>query len=117
MRHYPDPVATANEWRSLSQRQGLSAREVVISKAQRASFIGTPREVALALATSVRDRASDGFVVVPHLTPGGLDGFVDTVIPELQDLGAYRTAYTPGATLRQTLGLSGIDAEAKAGAV
>lgn len=117
VRHYPDPVATANEWRSLSQRQGLSAREVVISKAQRASFIGTPREVALALATSVRDRASDGFVVVPHLTPGGLDGFVDTVIPELQDLGAYRTAYTPGTTLRQTLGLSGIDAEAKAGAV
>ena len=37
--------------------------------------------------------------------PGGLDEFVDRVVPELQDRGAYRTAYR-GTTLRDHLGLS-----------
>jgi hypothetical protein len=39
---------------------------------------------------------------VPHLTPGGLDEFVDGVIPELQDRGSFRTEYT-GHTLRDHL--------------
>jgi hypothetical protein len=39
--------------------------------------------------------ACDGFILVPHLTPGGLDRFVAEVVPELQDRGSYRTAY-PG---------------------
>lgn len=105
VRHHKDPQAVADAWRSKAQREGLSARELVISTTQRASFIGTPYQVALQLAQSVRERASDGFVVVPHLIPTGLDQFVDTVIPELQDLGAYRHQYEPGATLRQSLGL------------
>ena len=48
--------------------------------------------------------ASDGFILVPHLTPGGLDAFADTVVPLLQERGVYRTEYT-GATLRDHLGL------------
>ena len=53
----------------------------------------------------VQQDASDGFILVPHLVPGGLDEFVDTVIPELQDLGSFRTEYT-GPTLRDHLGLA-----------
>ena len=53
----------------------------------------------------VQQDASDGFILVPHLVPGGLDEFVEKVIPELQDRGSYRTAYT-GPTLRDHLGLS-----------
>ena len=30
---------------------------------------------------------------MPHLTPHGLDEFVDTVVPELQDRGVFRTDY------------------------
>jgi hypothetical protein len=52
----------------------------------------------------VQRDACDGFILVPHLTPGGLDRFVDEVVPELQDLGSYRTEYT-GPTLRDHLGL------------
>ena len=52
----------------------------------------------------MQQNASDGFILVPHLVPGGLDEFVDTVIPELQDLGSFRTEYT-GSTLRDHLGL------------
>ena len=57
----------------------------------------------------VQGRASDGFVLVPHLTPSGLDEFVDRVVPLLQERGVFRTEYPTdggaGATLRGTLGL------------
>ena len=37
--------------------------------------------------------ASDGFILVPHITPGGLDEFADTVVPLLQERGVFRTEY------------------------
>jgi alkanesulfonate monooxygenase SsuD/methylene tetrahydromethanopterin reductase-like flavin-dependent oxidoreductase (luciferase family) len=52
----------------------------------------------------VQSDASDGFILVPHITPGGLDPLVDSVVPLLQERGVYRTEY-PGTTLRDNLGL------------
>ena len=49
--------------------------------------------------------AADGFILVPHLTPTGLDDFVDRVVPLLQERGAFRTEYS-GTTLRSHLGLA-----------
>ena len=49
--------------------------------------------------------ASDGFILVPHITPGGLDEFADTVVPLLQERGVFRTEYE-GTTLRDHLGLA-----------
>ena len=46
----------------------------------------------------------DGFNVMFPYLPGGLDDFVDSVVPELQRRGIFRTAYE-GATLRENLGL------------
>jgi alkanesulfonate monooxygenase len=42
---------------------------------------------------------------MPPYLPGGLDDFVDLVIPELQRRGLFRTEYE-GTTLRENLGLS-----------
>jgi hypothetical protein len=42
---------------------------------------------------------------VPHLTPHGLDEFVEKVVPLLQERGSFRTEYR-GTTLREHLGLS-----------
>jgi alkanesulfonate monooxygenase len=42
--------------------------------------------------------------VPPPYLPGGLDDFVDLVIPELQSRGLFRTEYE-GATLRENMGL------------
>lgn len=42
---------------------------------------------------------------MPHLTPHGLDEFVDKVVPLLQERGSFRTEYR-GHTLREHLGLS-----------
>lgn len=41
---------------------------------------------------------------MPPYLPGGLDDFVDLVIPELQNRGLFRKEYT-GSTLREHLGL------------
>ncbi|MEW2573972.1 LLM class flavin-dependent oxidoreductase [Streptomyces sp. NPDC047070] len=70
----------------------------------RPSFVGTPESVAAEMEDSVRTGAADGFVLVPHPAPGGLDAFVDRVVPLLQERGAFRTHYT-GTTLRSHLGL------------
>jgi hypothetical protein len=45
-----------------------------------------------------------GFLIQPACLPGGLDDFVDLVIPELQQRGLFRSEYE-GATLRENLGL------------
>jgi len=104
VRMYRDPVATANEWRALAEAKKLTLREVVIEKTGRQNFIGTPASVAAEMDEFVQADASDGFVLVPHITPGGLDDFADTVVPLLQERGSFRTEYA-GTTLREHLGL------------
>jgi FMN-dependent oxidoreductase (nitrilotriacetate monooxygenase family) len=105
VRHEKDTLAVAKKWRELAEAKGgLSIRELIIETTARQSFVGTPKQVAAQMDDYVQNNASDGFILVPHLVPGGLDEFVDKVIPELQDLGSYRTEYT-GPTLRDHLGL------------
>ncbi|MFF1471661.1 NtaA/DmoA family FMN-dependent monooxygenase [Streptomyces mirabilis] len=99
-----DPLAVAERWRALSRAKGLSIRQTVIEASGRQSFVGTPETVAAELDEFVTAGAADGFILVPHLTPGGLDEFVDRVVPLLQERGAFRTEYT-GTTLRSHLGL------------
>ncbi|MFF7730375.1 NtaA/DmoA family FMN-dependent monooxygenase [Streptomyces sp. NPDC008001] len=99
-----DPFAVAARWRALAEAKGLSIRQTVIETTGRQSFIGTPASVAAQLDEFVTAGAADGFILIPHLTPGGLDDFVDRVVPLLQERGAFRTEYA-GATLREHLGL------------
>ncbi|SCK56530.1 hypothetical protein YWIDRAFT_03343 [Streptomyces sp. SceaMP-e96] len=94
----------ADSWRALSRAKGLSLRETVIETTGRQSFIGTPEAVAAEMDAYVQTGAADGFILVPHLTPGGLDAFVDRVVPLLQERGVHRTEYS-GTTLRAHLGL------------
>ncbi|WP_328889783.1 NtaA/DmoA family FMN-dependent monooxygenase [Streptomyces sp. NBC_00316] len=100
-----DPLAVAARWRALSEAKGLSIRQTVIETTGRQSFIGSPETVAAELIEFVATDAADGFILVPHLTPGGLDDFVDRVVPLLQERGAFRSEYT-GSTLRSHLGLA-----------
>ena len=48
--------------------------------------------------------AADGVILVPHITPAGLDDFVDLVVPLLQERGSFRSEYE-FPTLRQNMGL------------
>ncbi len=99
-----DPVQTAQEWRALAEAKGLSIRELMIEVTARQSFVGTPGQVAAQIDDLVQADAADGFILVPHVTPGGLDRFADDVVPILQERGRFRTDYS-GTTLRDHLGL------------
>jgi alkanesulfonate monooxygenase SsuD/methylene tetrahydromethanopterin reductase-like flavin-dependent oxidoreductase (luciferase family) len=101
---YPDRLATAAEWRAKAEQKNLSIRELIIEVTGRQNFIGTPGRVADELDRYVQTDACDGFILVPHLTPGGLDEFVDRVVPLLQERGVLRTEYET-TTLRGHLGL------------
>ncbi|MET8779972.1 NtaA/DmoA family FMN-dependent monooxygenase [Nocardia sp. NPDC004654] len=104
VRHAKDPRAVAEAWRAKAEAEKLSIRELIIEVTARQQFVGTPAEVAERIDEYVQTDAADGFILVPHLTPGGLDEFVDRVVPELQERGSFRTEYT-GDTLRDHLGL------------
>jgi alkanesulfonate monooxygenase SsuD/methylene tetrahydromethanopterin reductase-like flavin-dependent oxidoreductase (luciferase family) len=70
----------------------------------RQQFVGTPEQVAAEIDLHVQSDACDGFILAPHLTPHGLDEFVDRVVPLLQERGSLPTDYS-GFTLREHLGL------------
>ncbi len=101
-----DPVAVARRYRGRAQAENLSIRELVIAVTGRQQFVGTPKRIADEIDQYIQADACDGFILVPHLTPYGLDEFVDRVVPLLQERGAFRTAYA-GETLREHLGLTG----------
>ncbi|HEY5834462.1 NtaA/DmoA family FMN-dependent monooxygenase [Streptomyces sp.] len=104
VRQFRDPLATAREWRALAEAEGLSIRELMIRNGARQTFVGSPSTVARAIDDVVQADAADGFILVPHITPGGLDAFADTVVPLLQERGVFRQEYE-GPTLRDHLGL------------
>jgi alkanesulfonate monooxygenase SsuD/methylene tetrahydromethanopterin reductase-like flavin-dependent oxidoreductase (luciferase family) len=102
---FADRLATAADWRARAEQKNLSIRELIIEVTGRQNFIGTPARVAEELNHYVQTDACDGFILVPHLTPGGLDEFVGTVVPLLQERGVLRTEYET-TTLRGHLGLA-----------
>ena len=105
VRMYRDPPATAREWRELAAANQWSIRDLVIETGNRQNFVGSPATVARTIDDLVQADASDGFILVPHITPGGLDAFADQVVPLLQERGVYRTEYE-STTLRDHLGLA-----------
>ena len=105
VRMYRDPMATAAQWRARAEAGNLSIRELIIEVTGRQTFVGAPATVAGAINALVQADASDGFILVPHITPGGLDDFADHVVPLLQEWGVFRSDYK-GSTLREHLGLA-----------
>jgi FMN-dependent oxidoreductase (nitrilotriacetate monooxygenase family) len=111
VRMYRDPMAIAAQWRAKAAAEKLSIRDLIIEVTGRQTFVGSPATVACAINDLVQADASDGFILVPHITPGGLDEFADTVVPLLQERGVFRSEYE-GSTLREHLGLDPLKAPA-----
>jgi alkanesulfonate monooxygenase len=91
---------------AIARREGLTVRQL----AQRlggyagAAMVGTPVQIADQMHEWLEARACDGFNVMFPYLPGGLDDFVEKVVPELQRRGLHRREYE-GTTLRENLGL------------
>jgi FMN-dependent oxidoreductase (nitrilotriacetate monooxygenase family) len=66
------------------------------------TLVGSAEHVAQALIDWVRDTDIDGFNLARTVTPECYRDFIDLVVPQLQERGAYKTAYADG-TLREKL--------------
>lgn len=68
-----------------------------------ATFVGTPEQIADEMQRWVTGGGADGFNLMPPTLPGGVEDFVELVVPVLQERGLFRTSY-PATTLRGNLG-------------
>lgn len=66
--------------------------------------VGTAEQVAQHMIDWVRAGAADGFNIMPAYFPGGLEEFLNEVVPILQARGEFRREYEAD-TLRGNLGL------------
>ncbi len=92
----------------LAQREHYTIRqlyEAIAGARGHWQVVGTPEQIADQIEERFLNGGADGFNVMPPYLPGGLEEFVDHVVPELQRRGLFRTEYE-GRTLRENLGLS-----------
>lgn len=68
------------------------------------SLVGTPEHVATEIERLWRQTHCLGFNIRPHSLPGGVDDFVDQVVPVLRERELVRKEYD-GASFSQNLGL------------
>jgi FMN-dependent oxidoreductase (nitrilotriacetate monooxygenase family) len=92
----------------IAQDRDLSLRELAMDVAAGGyghwALCGTPQYIADQMEERFRGGAADGYNLMPATLPGGLEDFVNLVLPELQRRGLFRTEYA-GSTLRDHLGL------------
>jgi alkanesulfonate monooxygenase len=90
----------------LAKRENLTVRQLAQRLGGYAglAMVGTGATIADEMEEWLATEGSDGFTVMFPYLPGGLDDFVDRVVPELQRRGIFRREYE-GRTLRENLGL------------
>lgn len=91
----------------LARRENMTVRQLaqyVGGSYGALEMIGTPAMIADEMEEWLVTEACDGFNVMFPYLPGGLDDFVDRVVPDLQRRGLFRREYE-GSTLRENLGL------------
>ncbi|WP_433761639.1 LLM class flavin-dependent oxidoreductase [Nocardia sp. CA-135398] len=99
--------------KELAERENLTVRQLIGKlgggRGHR-TFAGTPTDIADELQSWFEGGAADGFNIMPPYLPGGLEDFVDRVVPILQDRGLFRTDYT-ATTLRGHYGLAPVESQ------
>ena len=90
----------------MANRENLTVRQLAqrLGGYSGMAMLGTPEMIADEMEEWLETEASDGFTVMFPYLPGGLDDFVDRVVPVLQDRGLFRREYE-GVTLRENMGL------------
>jgi len=91
----------------LAERNNWTIRDLYLAVSMgrgHRTVIGTPSQVVDAMQEWVDGRGADGFNIIPATLPGGIEDFVELVVPEMQNRGIYRTEYE-GRTFRENLGV------------
>ncbi|MDT5080003.1 MAG: hypothetical protein QOJ80_4640 [Mycobacterium sp.] len=92
----------------LAERERLTVREILSRLGGgrgHFTFVGTPEQAVDTIVSWFDGGAADGFNVMAPSLPGGLETFVDQVLPILRRKGLFREEYR-GATLREHYGLA-----------
>ncbi|PUA19001.1 LLM class flavin-dependent oxidoreductase [Glaciimonas sp. PCH181] len=91
---------------ALAHKDNLTVRQLAqrLGGYSGLAIVGTPASIADEMQEWLETGGSDGFNIMFPWLPGGLDDFVDKVVPELQRRGIFRREYE-GKTLRENLGL------------
>ena len=92
----------------LARRDGLTIRQLYLKIAGargHQQVVGTPARIADQLQQWFEEEGADGFNIMSPWLPGGLDDFIELVLPELRRRGLFRREYA-GSTLREHLGLA-----------
>jgi FMN-dependent oxidoreductase (nitrilotriacetate monooxygenase family) len=91
---------------TLGKRESLTMRQLAqrLGGYSGPALLGTPAIIADQMEEWLLSDACDGFNIMFPYLPGGLDDFVECVVPELQRRGIFRRQYE-GKTLRENLGL------------
>ena len=109
----PDDIPESNASKSGRERVIARARRDNLTVRQLAqiagsygglAMVGTPKTIVDQMEEFFFGNACDGFNIMFPWVPGGLDDFVDRIVPELQRRGLFRREYE-GKTLRENLGL------------
>src|SRR4051794_13637639 len=109
----PDDIPESNASKSGRERVIARARRDNLTVRQLAqtagsygglAMVGTPGTNADEMEEWFFGNACDGFNIMFPSVPGGLDDFVERVVPELQRRSLFRREYE-GKTLRENLGL------------
>ena len=109
----PDNIPESNASKSgreraiaLARRENLTVRQLAqrLGGYSGLAMVGTAQTIADEMEEWLGTQASDGFTVMFPYLPGGLDDFVEGVVPELQRRGLFRRDYE-GMSLREHLGL------------
>ena len=109
----PDNIPESNASKSgreraiaLARRENLTVRQLAqrLGGYSGLAMVGTAQTIVDEMEEWLGTQASDGFTVMFPYLPGGLDDFVEGVVPELQRRGLFRRDYE-GMTLREHLGL------------
>lgn len=90
----------------IAEEEGLTVRQLAQRMGGHSSLclMGPPEMIADQMEEWLTTNACDGFTIQFPYLPGGLDDFVDDLVPVLQSRGIYREDYE-GKTLRENLGL------------
>ena len=103
-----DVVASrSDDMAQMAKRENLTIRQLYQRFAGargHLEMVGTPVQIADLMQEWVEAQAADGFNVIVPYFPGGLNDFVEGVIPELQRRNLFRTEYE-STTLRGNLGI------------
>jgi FMN-dependent oxidoreductase (nitrilotriacetate monooxygenase family) len=90
----------------LARREGLTLRQLYLRIAGargHSQIVGTAAQIVDEMEARFQAGGADGFNIMPPTLPGGLDDFIELVLPELRRRGLFRSEYE-SRTLRGHLG-------------